>query len=81
MTFKPKLQTRGREAVRLIKKEAKRWLRALKIAKIIFQDEGYHTLYLEGIEKFIRRKIVYSPRIREEYIPVLLRISASKRIP
>ena len=23
-----------------------RWLRALGIAKILFEDEGYHTVYL-----------------------------------
>jgi len=63
------------------RKEAKRWLKALEIAKIIFEDQGYHTAYLEEMEKFIRRKIMYSPKIKEEFIPVLFRISASKRIP
>ena len=29
------------------------WLRALTIAKILFEDQGYHTLYLEEIEQFI----------------------------
>ena len=65
----------------VVRKEVKRWLKALRIAKIIFEDEGYHTLYLEGIEKFIRRKLMYSPRIREEFLPLLFKISASKRIP
>jgi hypothetical protein len=65
----------------LLNKEAKRWLRALKIAKIIFEDEGHHTFYLEGIEKFIRKKIIYSPRIREEHMPISSKISASKCIP
>ena len=32
----------------------KRWLRALAIAKILFEDEGYHTVYLEEIETFIK---------------------------
>jgi hypothetical protein len=63
------------------KGQAKRWLKALKIAKIIFEDEGYHTAYLERIEKFIRRRIMYSPKIREEHMPILFGISASKRIP
>lgn len=65
----------------MLKKEAERWLKALKIAKIIFEDEGYPTLYLEGMENFIRRKIMYSPKIKEEFLPILFRISASKRIP
>ena len=33
----------------------KRWLRALDLAKILFEDQGYHTLYLEQIENLIRR--------------------------
>ncbi len=32
----------------------KRWLRALAIAKCLFEDEGYHTIYLEEIETFIK---------------------------
>ena len=60
--------------------EAKRWLKAIKIAKIIFEDQGYHTAYLEEIEKFIRRRLMYSPKISEKYIPVLHRISASKGV-
>jgi len=35
-------------------KRMKNWLRALEIAKILFEDEGYHTLYLEEIEEFIK---------------------------
>ena len=65
----------------VIKKEAKRWINALKIARIIFEDQGYHTLYLDEVERFIKRKIIYSPRIRKEYIPIISKISASKRIP
>ncbi len=37
------------------KKKLNRWLRALGIAKIIFDNEGYHTVYLEEIEDFIKR--------------------------
>lgn len=33
--------------------KSQRWLRALAIAKIIFQEEGYFTTYLEEIEAFI----------------------------
>ena len=65
----------------MIRKEVKRWLKALRIAKIIFEDQGYHTLYLEEIERFIKRKLMYNPKVKEEYIPMLFKISASKRIP
>ena len=34
--------------------KVKRWLRALAIAKVLFEEEGYHTAYLEEIEEFIR---------------------------
>ena len=65
----------------LFNDEARRWLKALKIAKIIFQDQGFHTLHLERMEKFIRRKVLYSQNIRDDYLPVLSRISASKNLP
>jgi hypothetical protein len=65
----------------VIRKEVKRWLKALRIAKIIFEDQGYHTLYLDEIERFIKRKLMYNPKVKEEYIPLLFKISASKRIP
>lgn len=32
----------------------KRWLRALGIAKILFEDNGYFTDYLSQIEQFIK---------------------------
>ena len=38
----------------LLTLKEKRWLRALEIAKCLFEDEGYHTLYLEEIEEFIK---------------------------
>ena len=65
----------------MIRKEVKRWLKALRIAKIIFEDQGYHTLYLDEVERFIKRKLMYNPKVKEEYIPLLFKISASKRIP
>ena len=34
-------------------KRMKRWLRALGIAKCLFEEEGYHTDYLKEIEHFI----------------------------
>ena len=65
----------------MFKDEARRWLKALKIAKIIFQDQGFHTLHLERMEKLIRRKVLYSQNIRDDYLPVLSRISALKNLP
>ncbi|MBA7492462.1 hypothetical protein ES702_03012 [subsurface metagenome] len=34
-------------------KRRKRWLDALKIAKCLFEDEGYHIEYLKDLERFI----------------------------
>ena len=31
-----------------------RWLRALQLARILFDDEGYFTYYLDQIEKFVK---------------------------
>jgi len=38
----------------LLTLKEKRWLRALEIAKCLFEDEGYHTKFLEEIEEFIK---------------------------
>jgi len=62
-------------------KETKRWLRALGIAKILFEDQGYHTLYLEEIKDFIRREAMYSPKISEDLVPIIFRVALSKNIP
>ncbi len=35
------------------KSQIRRWLRALAIAKILFEAEGYSTAYLEQIEGLI----------------------------
>ena len=67
--------------VGLLRKEAKRWLKALRIIKILLEDQGYQTARVEAMERLIRRRIMYSPKIKEEFIPVLFRISASKGIP
>ena len=40
---------------RLAKKQFNRWIRALGIAKILFENDGYFTDYLDEIEAFIRR--------------------------
>ena len=45
---------------------AARWLRALTIAKILFEDQGYHTRYLEEIEQFIQRREVMQQMARFE---------------
>ncbi len=36
------------------KKEVRRYLKAIEIAKILFWEEGYHTRYLESIERFLK---------------------------
>ena len=41
----------------------KRWLRALNLARILFDDQWYHTLYLEEIETFIRRYYVEGAKL------------------
>ena len=53
----------------------------METAKILFEYEGYHRIYLNQIEEFIRRKRMYSPKIKEEFIPVLFRMALSKKIP
>ena len=35
-------------------KTSNRQLRALQLAKILFQDQGYHTKYLREIEQVIK---------------------------
>lgn len=65
----------------MFNKETKRWLRALEIAKILFEDQGYHIRYLEEIEHFLRRNLMYSPKINEELIPILYKLASSRRIP
>ena len=61
--------------------EVKRWMRALNLAKILFQDQGYHWLYLNQIEIFIERKTMYSPKIEEDLIPRLYRLALAKKVP
>jgi len=45
------------------KKQFKRWLRALAIAKCLFEDEWYHTKYLEEIEQSIKQMMKKPTRI------------------
>ena len=65
----------------MVTEEGRRWLKALKIAKIIFEDQGYPTRYLDEAERFIKRKLMYNPRVKREHLPILSKISASKGIP
>jgi hypothetical protein len=37
-----------------LKNKLKTWLRALDLAKILFQDQAYHTRFLEEIEDKLR---------------------------
>jgi hypothetical protein len=62
-------------------KEVKAWMRALELAKILFEDQGYHWLYLNQIEIFIERKTMYSPKIEEELVPGLYRLALARKIP
>jgi len=64
----------------MFSKETKRWLRALGIAKILFEDQGYHCFYLEDIENFIWRKSMYSPKIREDLIPKIYQMAKARGI-
>lgn len=48
--------------MRIFSKETKRWLRALEIAKILFEDQVNHSVFLEEIENFIKREIKYSQK-------------------
>ena len=42
----------------------KRWLRALEIAKILFEDNGYFTDYLSQIEQFIKTSNEFAEKNR-----------------
>ncbi len=35
-------------------KRRKQWFRALGIAQILFEDEGYHTEYLKDLKRFLK---------------------------
>ena len=39
------------------RKKIRRRLRALAIAKVLFEDEGYHTRFLEEIEAFLQGEL------------------------
>ena len=61
---------------------AARWLRALGIAKILFEDQGYHTRYLEEIEQFIQRSEVMQQMARLEVRSALeIWLASGERTP
>ena len=41
--------------------QRKHWLRALGIARILFEEDGYHTAYLNEIEAFLHQHPVPAP--------------------
>lgn len=49
---------KGRKRLTKTELRLSRWLRALGIAKVLFEDEGYHTAYLEEIEAYIRKELM-----------------------
>jgi len=53
-TPNPKAKAKEQKEQRDERLQKSRWLRALGIAKILFEDEGYHTQYLREIEQFIK---------------------------
>ncbi len=61
--------------------ETKRWLRTSEIAKILFEDHGYRTCYLEETANVISREAMYSPKINQELIPALYKIARLRKIP
>ena len=44
---------------RAARRQRARWLRALSIAKILFEEEGYHTRYLDEIELQSRNTVYF----------------------
>ena len=58
-----------------------RWFRALKIAECLFEDEGYHTEYLEDLKDFVKEKEMYSPKIKDDLIPGLYKLAKDKGLP
>lgn len=47
----------------------RRWLKALAIAKILFEEEGYHTRFLEEIEAFVQEKEREEKEVRSNGSP------------
>ena len=62
-------------------KEINGWFKALEIAEVLFDEEGYHQKYLNEINNFIRRNTMYSPKINSELIPALYHRAKAERVP
>lgn len=62
-------------------KQVNRWFRALELAKVLFEEQGYHYLYLNHIQEFIERKTMYSPKIDDVLIPRIYRMALARKIP
>ncbi len=62
-------------------KRKKRWHRALEIAELLFEYEGYFTDYLKDLEKFLEEKEMYSPKISEDLVPKLYRKAKAEGVP
>lgn len=62
------------------RRETRRWLNALGIAKVVFWHEGYHSEYLKQIEDFIWRKRMYSPKIKEDLVIKLYKLAKLRKI-
>ena len=60
---------------------SQRWLRALAIAKILFEDQGYHTAYLEEIECCLMEGCVYQPKMKDEHIRKLYQWAKRLEMP
>lgn len=53
-------------------KRKKRWFRALQIAECLFDDEGYHTKYLEDLKEFLKgEESVQSKNKRGSYSEIV----------
>ena len=60
-------------------KEIRRWFRAIAIAKVLFEVEGYHCLYLEEIEEFIKEVKGVQPKNKRRVNPLSLQIGKASR--
>ena len=64
------------------RKQLKRWLKALEIAKILFEEEWYHTRYLEEIEQFIKKRRRHvQPKDKRGLYPKIVSVEKAKANP
>ncbi len=59
----------------------KRCFRALRIAECLFEDEGYHTEYLEDLKKVLKGEEMYSPKIKEDLVVKLYQKAKIEDVP